>query len=147
VQDGEPNVYAGLATLRNGYSQSQWQRVGMFLVLNAAAFPIVFGSDQTGNLKLVICVIADMAHMAILAGSLRADMWIQEIDQRLAKLETLDREGENKLRIAFFSDPAFARKRKSILASRRVFLLFWFITFLLWAYETYTRTLPYLSQL
>jgi hypothetical protein len=139
MQDGEPNVYAGLATLRNGYMQSQWQRVAMFLVLNAGALPVVLGTAYTGDLKLTLCYVALITHILIITGTIRAEMWIRQIDLRLAILEKLD-EGSSRVRIALFSDLEFAKKRDSIFASRRIFFSLWIITAGFWSNMAYART-------
>lgn len=146
MRDGEPNVYAGLATLRNGYMQAQWQRVGLFILINATALPIVLGSSQSGDLKRTVCYVVVIAYGLILTGTLRAEMWVREIDERLSTLEKLDANEVNAVRIAFFSDPAFTSKRRSIFATRKVFLVIWFLSASFWAQETYTRTAPYLPQ-
>jgi hypothetical protein len=73
VRDGEPQIYASLATMRNGYLQGQWQRVQMFLAFNTVAIPLVLGAATTtsNKIQLVIDVAAVIAHLAMMQAMLR----------------------------------------------------------------------------
>src|SRR6266404_2734767 len=105
MNDGEPQIYTSLATLRNGYMQTQWQRVQMFLVFNTIALPLIFGVAQPNQVKLIICVVGLGIHMVILQATLRADGWLSYLDSRLAELEQLDGENTNSIRVKVFSHP------------------------------------------
>lgn len=121
MKDGEPNVYGGLAILRNGYAQQQWSGVQMFLAFNIIAVPLVFGSGQTEVSRLVISVVGFIMHLVILGATWRASDWIAYFDGRLAKLEELDRDSADGMRVMIFTDSDFLRKRASPFASRWLF--------------------------
>lgn len=142
MQDGEPNVYAAIATLRNGYVQGQWSRLQMFLTFNAIAIPIVIGTKQTELVNLLLSVAGVLVHYAVLLGAIRANDWIKYWDKKLKELEELDINSENsKVRVAIFSDPDFGSKRQSKWATRFSFIPlailvvgFWVTTLLYNAY-------------
>ncbi len=126
MRDGEPQIYTSLATLRNGYMQTQWSRVQMFLVFNTIALPLVFGIVQTTQpelLRFVISVVGAWMHVVLLNSTLRADNWIKYLDERMVELEQLDHEDQNLngVRVHPFSHQDFATIRHSWSASRRLF--------------------------
>ncbi len=124
MRDGEPQIYTSLATLRNGYMQTQWSRVQMFLVFNTIALPLVFGIVQTTQpelVRFVISLVGACMHLVLLNATLRADNWIKYLDDRMTELEQLDREDQNGVRVFVFSHQDFTTMRHSWFASRRLF--------------------------
>src|SRR3989344_8411660 len=121
--DGEPSMFIGLATLRNGYMQMQWSRVQMFLLFNTVALPLVFGSGQTEIVKFVISGVGVLIHILLLNAVMRANDWIAFFDEKLFQFEQLDQDDQNSTRVFVFSDPRFSKKRSSLFASRRLFAL------------------------
>ncbi len=136
MRDGEPSMYIGLATLRNGYMQMQWSRVQMFLLFNTVALPVVFGSGQAEIVKFVISVIGALVHALLLNAVMRASGWIKLLDGKLFLLEQLDQDDQNSIRVFIFSDPQFSEKRSSLLASRIIFSIIGIGTTVLWIWET-----------
>ena len=123
MRDGEPSMFIGLATLRNGYMQMQWSRVQMFLLFNTVALPLVFGSGQTEIVKFVISGVGILTHLLLLNAVMRANDWIAFFDEKLFQFEQLDQDDQNSTRVFVFSDPRFSKKRSSLFASRRLFAL------------------------
>ena len=123
MRDGEPSMFIGLATLRNGYMQMQWSRVQMFLLFNTVALPLVFGSGQTEIVKFVISGVGVLIHILLLNAVMRANDWIAFFDEKLFQFEQLDQDDQNSTRVFVFSDPRFSKKRSSLFASRRLFAL------------------------
>lgn len=136
MRDGEPQIYTSLATLRNGYMQTQWQRVQMFLVFNTVALPLVFGTTQLDQVKLFVSAVGLGMHGVILQATLRADNWIKFLDERMVELEGFDQEDPNAVRVKVFSHVDFAGKRHSMFASRRIFGLFGLLVSAIWIWET-----------
>lgn len=125
MRDGEPQIYAALATMRNGYMQTQWQRVQMLLTFNTVAFPLVFGVIQVeGTLKVIVSIVGLLVHVIIMQGVSRATSWIGFLDERLIELETLDDESDSGIRVRAFSHPKFGQARNHVFASRRLFVPF-----------------------
>jgi len=122
--------------MRNGYLQGQWQRVQMFLVFNTVALPLIFGTVQPEQVKLIICVVGLGIHMVILQATLRADGWIQFLDARMINLEQLDDEDPSGVRVKVFSHPDFAGKRYSWLASRKAFGFFGLAVSAVWVWQS-----------
>jgi hypothetical protein len=138
MRDGEPQIYTSLATLRNGYMQTQWGRVQMFLVFNTIALPLVFGVVQTKQpelVRFVISVVGSCMHVVLLNATLRADNWIKYLDQQLVALERLDQEDPNGVRVLPFSNPDFGEIRHSWFASRRLFGVIGLAVATLWIEE------------
>lgn len=134
MRDGEPNIYAALATLRNGQTQLQWSRVQMFLVFNTIAIPLVLGTGQPEGVKFALSFVGSIGHFALFVAAIRGDGWINHWDGKLAELERLDQEEENAsgTRVQVFDNPDFEPRRKRGITSRKVFgpigiafLLFW----------------------
>lgn len=121
MKNGEPSVYGGLTILRNGYAQQQWSGIQMFLAFNIIAVPLVFGMGQTELAKVVISSIGFAMHVVILGATRRASTWIAYFDRRLAKLEELDQESADGMRVMVFTDSGFLRRRASPVASRWLF--------------------------
>lgn len=143
MRDGEPQVYTALATLRNGYMQTQWARVQMFLVFNTVALPLVFGINSPDQVKMFISFVGFGMHGVILQSTLRADSWIKYLDARMIELEQLDQKGAHSIRVLVFSHADFARKRHSWVASRRTFGLFGLAISVIWVLQS----LHYIRQL
>jgi hypothetical protein len=57
MQNAEPNLYGGLATIRNGDMQMQWSRAQMYLVFNTVALPLIFASETDENVKFVLGIV------------------------------------------------------------------------------------------
>lgn len=137
MRDGEPQVYTALATMRNGYVQMQWTRVQMFLVFNTVALPLVFGTSQSPGVKSLISIVAVGVHIFLLAATLRADRWIDYMDEQMIALESLDSNEANGIRVFVFNRPAFATMRNSPLASRRIFGFFGILLGGVWIWQSY----------
>ncbi len=135
MRDGEPQIYTSLATMRNGYMITQWQRVQMFLVFNTVALPLVFGTTQTEGVKFLISMVGMFIHGILLQATLRADNWIKYLDARMIELEALDADDANAVRVKVFSHPDFATKRHSWLASRRFFGFFGLFVTSVWVWQ------------
>lgn len=148
MRDGEPQIYTSLATMRNGYMTTQWQRVQMFLVFNTVALPIVFGTAQPEQVKFLISAVGLGIHVIILQATLRADNWIKYLDERMIELERLDPEKENanNPRVRVFSHPDFDTKRNSWLASRRSFGLAGLIIAGIWIWQTASHAPVFFKQ-
>lgn len=121
MQNGEPQIYTALATMRNGYMQAQWSRVQMFLAFNVIASPLALSSGTSKDLKFVICWAGIIIHLFLIQGVLRANRWMRLIDAKLQLLELLDADTNNGSRVRFFSDSDFDRTRYALTASRRLF--------------------------
>jgi len=135
MRDGEPSMFIGLATLRNGYMQMQWSRVQMFLLFNTVALPLVFGSGQTEIVKFVISGVGILTHLLLLNAVMRANSWIKFLDGKLFQLEQLDQDDQNGARVFIFSDPQFSEKRNSLVASRVIFSIIGIGAIVLWIRE------------
>ena len=138
MKNGEPNIYAALATLRNGYVQGQWARLQLFLAFNAIAIPIVLTTSQSSDAKSLLSLVGILIHYAVLLGAIRANDWMDYLDGKLAELEELDADSEiDRVRILIFSDPDFGHKRQSKWSTRFSFIplailaiSFWIIAFI-----------------
>ncbi len=104
MQNGEPNIYSGLATLRNGESTLRWQRAGMFLAFNVVAWPIEFDPTFSGEFHFVLSIVGFVLSMAWITLNARAQSMMQFWDTKLSELELLDT-GTNEARVKVFSDP------------------------------------------
>lgn len=135
MRDGEPQIYTSLATMRNGYMVTQWQRVQMFLVFNTVAIPLVLGSTANEEIKLFVSVAGMLVHWVVLHGTLRADNWIKYLDARMIELEGLDITNDASVRVQVFSHPDFTARRHSWLASRRFFGLVGLSAFVFWIWQ------------
>lgn len=141
MRNGEPNIYAALATLRNGYMQMQWGRVQMFLVFNMIAFPLVFGEGQLDRVKLIISIVGASGHLFLLQATLRADGWIKFLDARMRELERLDEGDPNSSRVPVFNHRTFSSIRGSWFASRRAFAIGGIIVGGIWVWQTFRYAL------
>ncbi|OGC86998.1 hypothetical protein A3D70_02050 [Candidatus Adlerbacteria bacterium RIFCSPHIGHO2_02_FULL_54_18] len=123
MRNGEPNVYAALATLRNGYMQMQWSRVQMYLVFNTIALPLVFGTDAEETAKFVISATGLTVHTLLPIAIWRGERWVRFFCQRMADLEQLDQEegSQSGPRVQTFGHPDFEALRGSRTASRKLF--------------------------
>jgi len=146
MRDGEPSMYIGLATLRNGYMQMQWSRVQMFLLFNTVALPLVFGSGQAEIMKAAISAIGTLVHILLLNAVIRANGWIEFLDAKLTQLEQLDQDDQNGARVFVFSDPSFAEKRNGLLASRKLFMFIGLGTTILWIEKTIQHYILFLTS-
>lgn len=108
MQNGEPNVYAAIATLYNGRLQLQWQRVQVLFGFNAIAFPATFIANQPSSIKTMISVIGLIVHIGIFIASQQATRWIAYFEKKLRELEQLDQAEPaltQRSRVTVFSDP------------------------------------------
>jgi len=121
MRDGEPNIYGGLATIRNGYMQMQWSRTQMYLVFNTVALPVEFGDKTEANVRLIVAIAGLIVSTCIPIAVARGERWTKFFNEKMAELERLDRSENNGSRASIFSDPIFESIRKSRLASRKVF--------------------------
>ena len=140
MRDGEPQIYTALATMRNGYMQSQWSRVQMFLAFNTIAFPFVFSSQQSEDVKFFLSLAGIFVHLILLQGTLRADMWISKIDAKMQSIEELDAGEDVGTRVVFFTDQEFTRMRGSIFASRRIFWSVGIVVLVTWVLQTISHS-------
>jgi|GEM_PF-996456 len=137
MRDGEPNMYAGIATLRNGQTQLQWGRMQMLVVFNTIAIPLVLGTQQDSVVKFAICSIGFIGHFAMFVSGVRGNRWIKFFDSKLAEFEKLHAEKDSASRVQIFSSPEFAEIRNNAgVTSRKVFTLLGVILGLLWASAT-----------
>jgi len=97
--------------------------------------PLVFGSGQIEAVKFVISLIGALVHVLLLNAVIRANGWIRILDEKLFQLEQLDKDDPNGIRVFVFSDPDFAKKRNSLLASRVIFSIIGFGVIILWIEE------------
>lgn len=132
MRDGEPNMYAALATMRNGYLQMQWSRVQILIVFNTVALPVMFASNQSSDAKFAICAVAVGVHALIMLAVFRADMWISFIDSRLSALERVDWDSDAAVRVRVFSHRDFTARRVTLFASRYFFGLLGVMISVLW---------------
>lgn len=122
MRNGEPNMYAGLATLRNGHVQGQWSRLQLFLTFNAIAIPIVIATEQSVQIKTLISGAGILIHYTLLLGAVRANEWTKFWDKKMAALERLDGKKKNGTRVRVFSDGAFTLRRVSKFSTRFSFI-------------------------
>src|SRR5580692_1912246 len=121
MRNGEPNVYSGLATIRNGYMQMQWSLTQMYLVFNTVALPVVFGERTETNVRLIVAIAGLVVSTSIPLAVARGERWMRFFNEKMAKLELLDKSDGNGNRVSVFSDPDFEVIRNSRLAPRRIF--------------------------
>lgn len=115
MQNGEPSIYVGLATLRNGQVNRRWQRLQMLLVFNMIAIPIVLGTANV-ELKAALCHVGYVIHGAILVASWRGERWNRLWSRKMGGLERLDqsgRSGDKKSRVSVFSSPEYTKLQRS----------------------------------
>src|SRR5690348_6659260 len=118
----EPNIYGGLATIRNGYMQMQWSRAQMYLVFNTIALPLIFSPETETTVKLVIGLVGMVVSVCIPIAILRGNMWTKFFNAKMAELELLDAGNERAPRVPVFSDPLFATTADRKFASRKLFI-------------------------
>jgi len=92
MQNGEPQIYTSLATLRNAQVQLQWSFFQLFFIFNSAAFSVLFGSRIDETLKFALVWSALLAQSGLCFASWRAINWLEYYDGKLADLEQLDQE-------------------------------------------------------
>jgi hypothetical protein len=136
MKNSEPNIYGGLATIRNGYMQMQWGRVQMYLVFNTVALPIAYKSDTEGTTKLIVGIIGILVSLFIPIAIIRGNWWTKFFNQKLAKLEQLDGDSEQAPRVFAFSDEDFVSFSERKTASRKLFAPVAVIVFGLWIWLT-----------
>jgi hypothetical protein len=111
-------MYTGLCTSRASTIQLVWSAMQAFLVFNAIAIPIVFGSAQQEIVKFIIALVGFFAHVgfSLAAWYLTRLLWLW--DQALRNLEQLDQGTDAAPRVAVFSHPDFARhqERRPLIA-------------------------------
>lgn len=119
VQNGEPQIYTSLTTLRNAQVQPQWSFFQLFFVFNSAALSVVLGDKQIDELlKFILSGSGFLTHCGLCFASKRAIDWLTYYDNKLAQLEEFDREesGGNKARIEVFSDYRLKERKGGKLA-------------------------------
>jgi hypothetical protein len=146
MRDGEPNVYGGLATVRNGYMQMQWSRTQMYLVFNTVALPVSFGTNTEGTIKLIVAIAGLIVSLCIPVAVARGERWTKFFNQKMAELEQLDGQ-DGGVRVAIFSDPTFESIRTSRLASRKVFMPIAILVSVAWFAQVVIYSFPHLSDL
>jgi hypothetical protein len=132
MRDGEPNIYGGLATIRNGYMQMQWSRTQMYLVFNTVALPVEFGARTEDIVRLIVAIAGLIVSTCIPIAVARGEQWTKYFNQKMAQLEQLDAAENNSSRVFIFSDPSFEAIRKSKFASRKVFMPIAFFVSFVW---------------
>jgi hypothetical protein len=136
MQDGEPQVYTSLATLRNAQVQLQWSFFQLFFIFNSAAISVVIGSKIAEALKLSLAGSALLAHFGLCFANWRAVRWLEFYDEKLAILEELDQEENTvRARIAVFSSDEFLTQRGNRWA-RRGYLLVYVFGIVFWLSQT-----------
>lgn len=148
MRDGEPNMYAALAMLRNGQTQLQWSRIQMLLIFNMVAMPITTGGSQSEPTKLMLSMVGVLAHLILLVASFRGSGWIDYWDDRIMDLERLDSEelNQNGVRVQVFSHPEFKSFKTKGRYLNKVFVGVGILFTLFW-FEEYLRLLGLISLL
>jgi hypothetical protein len=136
MQNAEPNLYGGLATIRNGDMQMQWSRAQMYLVFNTVALPLIFASETDENVKFVLGIVGMWVTIFIPIAIYRGNMWSKFFNEKMAQLELLDAGSEKAPRVLVFGDPQFASITDRRFASRKLFVPLAIILTSIWAEET-----------
>jgi len=140
MQPGEHDVYAALVTARNAQLQAQWTRIQIFMAFNAVALPLMFGTEGYELMKMIFSFAALAVHTGLMLSAIRSASWVNFYDQKLALLEELDRENEQrKSRVLVFSSREFKSKQQERFTSRRVFAPIGLVFVLLWLEESIVR--------
>jgi hypothetical protein len=144
MQNGEPNVYAAVVTMRNAYMLMQWQRVQMLLAFNVVATPTMYAIEIEDVLKAAISFVGLFLHLGLLMASRRAEQWIKYYDVKLATLERYSEvdDRDTKLRFSLFSDPDFADFRNRRVASRFIFSYLGICILLYWSWNSFVFLFP-----
>jgi hypothetical protein len=143
MQNGEPQVYTSLATLRNAQVQLQWSFFQLLFIFNSAALSVGFSNRIDETLKVVLAWTALLVQFGLYFASSRAIHWLDyyDYDNKLAALENLDQEdATNRSRVSVFSTDEFHDKKGSWWA-RRGYLLVYALGIIVWLRLTiyYTR--------
>lgn len=138
MQNGEPNVYAAIVTMRNTYMLMQWQKVQMFLGFNIIGVPLLYAEEVPLSLKTAISIIGLLVHFGLLVASRRAEQWIRLYDVKLATLERYSDIGaaESKIRVPLFSDEEVIGFRNVKTASRFLFGYIGIAIMIYWGYNS-----------
>lgn len=109
MRNGEPSMFIGLSTMRNGHVQLQWSRIQMFFAFNAVALPVAFGMNQSAPVQLLISSVGFVIHLGLYLASQRTVGWLEYWNEKLAALEQLDQgdEGTDGVRVPVFSQHDF----------------------------------------
>ncbi len=155
MQNGEPSMYIGLSTMRNGLTQIQWSRLQLFFMFNAIALPFVFAAGKNGNAisfanveitKLLLSVVGVVIHVGFYFGALRAIRWIRYLSEKLADFERLDRKSEpSRTRVKVFSYSRFKELRRGQFVTFGHLWPFG-IGMAFWLEQSVYRLLPYLQN-
>lgn len=132
----EPNMYSGLAIIRNGYMQMQWSRAQMYLVFNTVALPLVFNPQTEPAVKFVLCLIALAVSVFLPLAMYGAHKWTKFYNAKMAELEKLDAGETDGARVKVFSDDGFGTITNRKLASRYTFAPFVALLTAVWFLET-----------
>lgn len=145
MQNGEPNVYTGIANIRNGYMQMQWSRTQMYLVFNTVALPTVLGSTNSATKAILACaglVVSTCIPIAVARGN----QWMEYFSKKLSAMEILESGcpgDDTRIRVPVFSDPEFERIRGGKFASRKVFLPLAVFVDCIWLFQAAFCVWPY----
>lgn len=126
MRNGEPGMFIGLSTMRNGHVQLQWSRIQMFVTFNAIALPVAFGTNQPAPVQLLISLVGFVMHIGLYLAGRRTIGWLEYWNEKLAALEELDQEGESTegARVAVFSQHDFEGVRGGWLATNAYLWVF-----------------------
>jgi hypothetical protein len=135
MRNSEPNMYAGLAIIRNGYMQMQWSRAQMYLVFNTVALPLVFKPETEYLVRFVLCLIALAVCVFLPVAMYGAHKWTNFYNGKMAEMERLDLGQDAEPRVKVFSDDRFGLMTNRKLASRYTFSAFAGILTIVWSVE------------
>jgi hypothetical protein len=119
MQNGEPQIYTSVATLRNAQIQLQWSFFQLFFVFNSAGLSVLLSDKQIDEeIKLFLTIVGLLTHAGLIFASYRAITWLDYYDSKLARLEKLDQEASDRAsnRIEVFSDYEFGDRKGGKLA-------------------------------
>jgi hypothetical protein len=85
VQNGEPQIYTSLATLRDAQIQLQWSFFQLFFIFNSAALSVMFGSGIDVTLKVVLVWTGLLAQFGFCFASWRAINWLEFYDGKISQ--------------------------------------------------------------
>lgn len=134
MQNGEPNMWTGLAILRNGQVQRRWQRLQMLLVFDMVAIPILFGGSASMEEKSMISVVGFFIHIFLIMASWRGERWNRLWSRKMGALERVDRTKEGvEIRIEVFASREYARLQHGARWFSRVAYAIAMMTIITWA--------------
>jgi hypothetical protein len=140
-QLGEPNQWAGLATIYSQQANRRLTRIGSLIFIDSVAGPAAYTITDRDRV-LAICVAAFFAHLFIILWAYLAERRIRFWRKKLAELERLDldnADAEKRPRIAVFSDPEYRILRRRSNVFHGILLLFGIIVTAWWLAYGVTR--------